>query len=81
MKMKNRENAFLKYWPWLLPAGAVIAFGNIWNAAGFLDGILGRFRLPVGVVGSCDADCKLCRETKKIVFLSFRSIAIIKSRN
>ena len=23
MKMKNRENAFLKYWPWLLPAGAV----------------------------------------------------------
>ena len=57
------------------------AFGNIWNAAGFLDGILGRFRLLVGVVGSCDADCKLCRETKKIVFLSFRSIAIIKSRN
>ena len=34
--MKNRENAFLKYWPWLLPAGAVIA------AAGRLLGTFGR---------------------------------------
>ena len=35
MKMKNRENAFLKYWPWLLPAGAVSA------AAGRLLGTFG----------------------------------------
>ena len=37
MKMKNRENAFLKYWPWLLPAGAeTAAAGRLWGTCGKL---------------------------------------------
>ena len=48
--MKNRENCFLKYWPWLLPVGIVLA------AAGW---ILGRMDvLPdfwMGYLEGCGA--------------------------
>lgn len=70
MKMKNRENAFLKYWPWLLPAGAVIAaagrlFGNIWNAAGFLDGILEGSGCLLALLGAAVLIVSFAEKRKK----------------
>lgn len=49
--MKPRYNAFLAYWPWLLPIGIVIAAGGLLlGAAGAISEYWAGFALGGGAV-------------------------------